>query len=365
MPLTTSIATMSLSGLLEDKLEAIAGAGFEAVEIFEQDLVASPLSPHDVRSRCNDLGLTVALYQPFRDFEGVDPDEFRRSMARADAKFAVAAELGAPLVLFCSNVATATVDDDALVASQLHAAGDLATRWGLGIAYEALAWGRYVSDYAHAWRLAAAADHPAVGTCLDSFHILSRGSSLDAIAELPADRLFFCQLADAHRTGLDILSWSRHHRLFPGQGDWDLADFTARVLATGYDGPVSIEVFNDVFRQTDPRRTAADAARSLRALADGVARRTGATGSPDLLPEVGPALSLDFVELASADHAPLARLLTAIGLADRGTHRRKSVDLWSAGDARIIVNHATRGTPAVTAVGIGVADAVAAGRRAR
>ena len=80
---------------------------------------------------------------------------------------------------------------------------------------------------------------------------------------------------------------------------------------------------------------------------------------------MGPALSLDFVELASADHAPLARLLTAIGLADRGTHRRKSVDLWSAGDARIIVNHATRGTPAVTAVGIGVADAVAAGRRAR
>ena len=41
----TGIATVSLSGLLAGKLEAIAAAGFDGVEIFDQDLVASPLSP--------------------------------------------------------------------------------------------------------------------------------------------------------------------------------------------------------------------------------------------------------------------------------------------------------------------------------
>jgi 4-hydroxyphenylpyruvate dioxygenase len=35
----TSIATVSLSGSLSDKLEAIAAAQFDAVEIFETDLV--------------------------------------------------------------------------------------------------------------------------------------------------------------------------------------------------------------------------------------------------------------------------------------------------------------------------------------
>ena len=35
------------------------------------------------------------------------------------------------------------------------------------IAYEALAWGRHVSEYDHAWRIVAAADHPALGVCLD------------------------------------------------------------------------------------------------------------------------------------------------------------------------------------------------------
>ena len=38
-----SIATVCLSGTLEDKLAAAAAAGFDGVEIFENDLVASPL----------------------------------------------------------------------------------------------------------------------------------------------------------------------------------------------------------------------------------------------------------------------------------------------------------------------------------
>ena len=38
----TSIATVCLSGNLLEKLEAIASAGFKAVEIFENDLIAYP-----------------------------------------------------------------------------------------------------------------------------------------------------------------------------------------------------------------------------------------------------------------------------------------------------------------------------------
>jgi len=37
-----SIATVSLSGTLDEKLRAIAVAGFQAVEIFENDLLSFP-----------------------------------------------------------------------------------------------------------------------------------------------------------------------------------------------------------------------------------------------------------------------------------------------------------------------------------
>jgi hypothetical protein len=59
------------------------------------------------------------------------------------------------------------------------------------------------------------------------------------------------------------------------QGGFDLPGFTRAVCASGYRGPLSLEVFNDVFRQADPRRTAVDAMRSLIALEDAVAELTG------------------------------------------------------------------------------------------
>jgi 4-hydroxyphenylpyruvate dioxygenase len=45
----TSIATVSLSGTLGEKLEAIAAAKFDAVEIFENDLITFNGAPADVR----------------------------------------------------------------------------------------------------------------------------------------------------------------------------------------------------------------------------------------------------------------------------------------------------------------------------
>ncbi|HEY9525307.1 MAG TPA: sugar phosphate isomerase/epimerase, partial [Thermopolyspora sp.] len=59
-----SIATVSVSGSLTEKLTAIADAGFDGVEIFENDLLTCPLSPEEIRLRAADLGLGIDLYQP-------------------------------------------------------------------------------------------------------------------------------------------------------------------------------------------------------------------------------------------------------------------------------------------------------------
>ena len=99
---------------------------------------------------------------------------------------------------------------------------EAAAEHGVRIAFEALAWGRYVDDYRRAWRIVELADHDAVGVCLDSFHILSRGHDPAAIEEIPGRKVFFLQLADAPALSMDVLSWSRHHRLFPGEGAFDL-----------------------------------------------------------------------------------------------------------------------------------------------
>ena len=277
----TSIATVCLSGTLTDKLHAAADAGFDGVEIFEPDLVASQASPEEVVALAARLGLTLDLYQPFRDAEGVTEAEFEGVLRRARAKFALMQRLGIGTMLVCSNVATATIDDDDVSASQLRRLGEEAAAHGVRIAYEALAWGRFVDDYRRAWRIVELADHEAVGTCLDSFHILSRGHDPAAIEEIPGSKIFFLQLADAPLLTMDVLSWSRHHRLFPGEGGFDLGAFLGHVLRAGYDGPLSLEVFNDIFRQTDVARTALQARRSLIWLEDLVASASAWDSAPD------------------------------------------------------------------------------------
>jgi 4-hydroxyphenylpyruvate dioxygenase len=338
-----SIATVCLSGTLDVKLEAAAAAGFDGVEIFEPDLIGSPLSPAEVRSRAEALGLTIDLYQPFRDFEAMPDLDLRR----AEAKFDVMEQLGVDTLLVCSNVSPDAIDDDDLAAEQLHALATRAGDRGLKIAYEALAWGRHVSEYDHAWRIVQAADHPALGTCLDSFHILSRGTGLEPIAGI--DKVFYLQLADAPHLSMDVLQWSRHHRCFPGQGSFDLTDFLARVLATGYDGPLSLEVFNDVFRAADPDRTAVDAMRSLLLL-------------EGRLPPSPPLHGFAFVEIG-VDGPETEQLLQTLGFAHVGPHRSKPVQLWQHGDIRIVLNHGGD-DPEVVAVAVESEDPHASAERA-
>ncbi|WP_229052407.1 bifunctional sugar phosphate isomerase/epimerase/4-hydroxyphenylpyruvate dioxygenase family protein [Aeromicrobium sp. Leaf350] len=362
----TSIATVCLSGTLVEKLHACAAAGFDGVEVFEPDLVACPSSPEEIRALADRLGLTLDLYQPMRDVEGVTEEQFADVLRRAEAKFALMQRLGMDLVLCCSNVGTATIDDDEVSASQLRRLGDLAQGYGVRIAFEALAWGRYVDDYRRAWRIVELADHPAVGTCLDSFHVLSRGHDPSAIEQIPGEKIFFLQLADAPALSMDVLSWSRHHRLFPGEGSFDLPTFVSHVLRTGYDGPLSLEVFNDTFRQTDTRRTAVHALRSLRWLEDAAARLVPERHDVRQLKEAAAPTGFDFVEIKAEDTSELEVLLGQLGLTPRGRHRTKPVTLWSAGDVRVVLNeqHARGEAPHLAAVGLQVPDASATSLRA-
>jgi 4-hydroxyphenylpyruvate dioxygenase len=349
----TSIATISLSGSLDQKLRAAARAGFDAVEVFEPDLIASPLSPGEVRRLAEELGLDVAMYQPFRDFEGVGPAQLERNLRRAHHKFEVMEQLGAGTLLVCSNVAPDAVDDPELAARQLSRLADDAADHGICIAYEALAWGTHVNDYRDAWRIVELAGHPSLGTCLDSFHILSRGSDLSEIAEIPREKIYFVQLADAPVIAMDVLQWSRHYRCFPGQGGFDLASFMIQVRRAGYRGPLSLEVFNDVFRRADPDRIAVDAMRSLMVLEEELGEG-GLPPAPELL---GPA----FVELGlgSESATETGDALEAMGFALVGPHRSKPVHLWQQGDARVVTNHGDEradGDPLVVALGVESAD---------
>ncbi|MGL4636934.1 MAG: bifunctional sugar phosphate isomerase/epimerase/4-hydroxyphenylpyruvate dioxygenase family protein [Beijerinckiaceae bacterium] len=342
----TSIATVCVSGNLQEKLEAIAAAGFKAVEIFENDLIAYPGSPADIRRMCADLGLFIVTCQPFRDFEGMPDARRTRTFDRAERKFDLLQELGSDLLFVCSSASPEASGGIDRLAADFAELGDRAAKRGMRVGYEALAWGRHIYDYRDAWEIVRRANHASVGTVLDTFHIQSRGLDLSVIGTIPKEKISLVQMADAPKLQMDYLSWSRHWRCLPGQGDFDLSAFMSALASTGYDGYLSLEIFNDRFRAGSARSVALDGHRSLIWLLDDSARRigkplTGATA----MPPPSPIEAVEFIEFAvdEADLPGFEKLLSALGFSCTGKHRSKDVSLWSQGEIRIVVNHEKEG----------------------
>jgi len=373
----TAIATVSISGDLKEKLAAIAAAGFDGVEIFENDFLAFDASPREVGQMVRDHGLEISLFQPFRDFEGMPEPQRTRAFERAERKFDLMGELGTDLVLICSNVSPISLGGIDRAADDLRELGERAKPRGIRIGYEALAWGRHVSDHRDAWEVVRRADHPNVGLILDSFHTLARKIDPETIRSIPGDRIFFVQLADAPRIDMDLLYWSRHFRNMPGEGDLDVTGFMRAVAATGYDGVISLEIFNDQFRGGSAKPISVDGHRSLVYLMDQVRRsepgiRIDVPDMPDRIPVSG----VEFVEFAAseADAADLGAVLNTLGFARAGRHVSKKVDLWRQGDIHIVINteqsgfahssYITHGTN-VCDIGLKVADAKATVGRAK
>jgi 4-hydroxyphenylpyruvate dioxygenase len=338
-----SIATVSLSGMLREKLQAAAAARFDGVEIFENDLLQFSGTPVDVRRIADDLGLAIDMFQPFRDFDAASAAQVARSLERAERKFDVMQALGTDLILVCSSVQPDAPSDVDLLAEQFHMLAERAARRGMRIAYEALAWGSKVRLFSQAWAVVERVAHPHLGLALDSFHTLALPDDPTPIAKLPGERIFYVQLADAPWVNTDVLTHSRHYRCFPGQGEFDLTGFMRGVLDSGYAGTISLEIFNDEFRSAPARANARDAMRSLLWLEEQVRLTHDAVVpySVALFDPPPPQLTgWAFVEFAvdPATAVWLAALLASLGFTHIGRHRSKHVDLYGLGDVRIVLN---------------------------
>ena len=158
-----SIATVSISGNLTEKLKAISEAGFEGIEIFEQDFIADLSSPRDIGKMIRDHGLEITLFQPFRDFEGLPNPYRKKAFDRAERKFDIMQELGTDLILICSSVHPQSMGGIDRAADDFNELGDRAAKRDLKVGYEALCWGRHINDHRDAWEVVRRANHSNVG----------------------------------------------------------------------------------------------------------------------------------------------------------------------------------------------------------
>lgn len=348
-----SIATLCMSGTLRDKLEAAAAARFDAVELCEPDFIGFRGTPREVRSIADDLGIGIDLYRPFRDpHDGIDA-ALPGALDRAERKFDLMTELGAPMLAL--PLAALSANDAGRATEQLQTVAQRAARRNLRVAVEASPHGQALLGVGNLWALVQRAKHPHLGLLLDSYQVLSTGEDLAEIRDNPGNRIFFVRVGDARRPGWDGVRGG-FHRNFPGQGDLDLAGFLEQVLSTGYAGTISLASFDDVLRATPSRRTGIDGMRALLFLESQVRGRLqqakttgdGEQAADRILdavslfdpPKPSPFGGFAFIEFGvhEDEAVRLGSLFEQLGFIRFGRHRSKAVTLYRQGDIRFAVN---------------------------
>lgn len=259
--------TILLSGTTTEKLLAAKAAGFDQVELWQQDLEGR-IGAAEVRDTLATSALELTDYQVLLDFDGAP--EAKRASKRQEALHILdtALAVGASTVLVPAStdgecVAARVVEDMGWLAEQ-------AAERNLRIAYEGMAWSTVNCTLPAAWALVRELDQPNLGLVVDAFHIFARGRTASDLDGIPMDRIFLVQLSDcseqmlastqapdANPTALKDLA--RHRRQLPGRGRFPLTTLLDKLRAGGYSGPLGLEVFNDALKARPPEAVALEA----------------------------------------------------------------------------------------------------------
>ena len=363
-----SIATTSVPGDLETKLENIAAAGFTGIELYEPDLTGFAGTASEVAAGAKALGLSIDVFQPFHGLEGLSGKARDAAFARLDHKLGLMAALGATTLLVGTSTDEAASGERDAIVVDLAELAERAGKAGCRAALIALPWARYIRTELDALEIVEAIDSPHLGLALNSFFSLAGGEQAARLRDIPGARIYHVQLSDAPALDFDITRLGRRFGLLPGQGRLNLASFVRVVARSGYEGPWSVaRVSTSAEGSRDS--CARDGFRALVSLLDDVAHTEPALPCPlpDLPPRVYPS-GVEFIEFAVDEESRnrLTGLLNSLCFRKERQHVSKAVELWRQGAVNIVVNTETRGFaaealaehgPCVCDMGLRVRDA--------
>lgn len=234
-----------LPASIEEELPAIAAAGFEWVELRTPELrdYLATRSLEDLRRLLDRHGLRVASINAleFVTFRG---DGSAVADCAEQCRWARALECPCVIAVPSPTPGWQTSWDE-VVSESVRVLGELAevaSPLAVTVGWEPLGFGwcsvRTVAGAAEILRQVEGD----VGLVIDVFHLALGGSRLDEIDALDGVALPIVHVNDVPRTTLEAATDAL--RVFPGEGDLPLDAICERLGARGFDGTLSLELFN-------------------------------------------------------------------------------------------------------------------------
>lgn len=247
-----SFSTAAMGGDLERKLEAIRAAGFGSVELWASDLIKYPGGAHTAAQAVKNSGLQVRSFQMLRDFDSGPKEARAQKIEVAKHLMQLMRSVDARLLRVSATTSPFSTDNPDQAAEDLATLATLAIPLGIKIGFEALPNAMWIRDYAQAWNVVRRANCPNLGVVINACHLFVSKSSLDALRQIPLEKIALVSLADFVMDFEHPAEVLQHQRVFPGEGSQQFTELLKLLEEKGYRGGYVLEVLNDGYGNVKP-----------------------------------------------------------------------------------------------------------------
>ena len=261
---------------IEERLEVAAESGFTGIGLLHADLLAieKAMPLERLAARLDDVGLRQVEVECLIDWFAAGDRREVSNRQRADLLRAAEA-LGARHIKVNGDLEGVEWPTEEL-AAEFAALCREAAEVGTMVAIEFMPFSG-VPDVQAGIELVREAGEPNGKLLIDTWHVARAGTPLDQIAAVPGDLIAHVEIDDAlAEPEGEMWNDTIHNRLLPGEGELDVVGFLAAIRATGYSGPIGVEVISKTHRLLPLRQAAEATYRSATAALEQEAQRAGA-----------------------------------------------------------------------------------------
>ena len=253
MKLCLNTSTIKHVPLLE-KIRLVGEAGYEGIELWLNDVweyVARGGEVGNVLKALDNHGLFVPSVIAMRQWGDFDGWEHQLVLDEAKRRFALGARLGAPFIVATPPLEKIEVDH---LPSRYHELLEIGREEGIKPTFEYISFFKSVNTLGKAWEIVQETNDADATLILDAFHNWNSFSTLEELRESPVSKISHYHIDDADPT-IPAGEQKDPDRVMPGDGQIDLNSEIKVLQEIGYQGTVSLELFNQYWWEQKPEET--------------------------------------------------------------------------------------------------------------
>ena len=274
-PICLDTATLASEIPLDEKVELAAGAGFDAIEPWDRELGVYEKaggSLEKLGERIKELGLFVPSVIGLWGVLANSEEDFEKRIGEHRNRLRMVKAIGAAHVQCIPDFKYKddfNLESGAACYARISeiAQKDYGLKTGI-IFLNAVGNLKTVAD---AVKLGMKSGWKDVKIIPDSYHNYHGGTPLNSLRMLRGSAIAIYQFSDAPKGQKKKDSWCDGERVLPGDGQLPLVEELQILLEIGYEGCVSLELYNEEYRKREPKEFLKEAhAKTLKVIKEAV-----------------------------------------------------------------------------------------------